>query len=41
MHPLYAKSGAISVLTRADGYIRIAREAEGLQKDTRVEVFLL
>jgi len=41
VHPLYAKSGAISVLTRADGYIRIAREAEGLQKDTCVEVFLL
>lgn len=39
--PLYSKSGMVSVLARADGYIRIPRDAEGLQKGADVEVLLL
>jgi len=39
--PLHSKSGVVSVLSRADGYIRIDRNAEGLEKDTLTDVFLL
>jgi molybdopterin biosynthesis enzyme len=35
-----SKSGLISVLSRADGYIRIPRDAEGLAKGASVEVHL-
>lgn len=38
--PLHSKSGVVSVLSRADGYIRIPREAEGLKKGMQVTVFL-
>jgi len=38
--PLHSKSGVVSVLTKADGYIRIPREAEGLKKGTQVSVVL-
>ncbi len=38
--PLMSKSGLISVLSRADGYIRIPRDAEGLAKGASVEVHL-
>lgn len=38
-HPLHSKSGVVSVLSRADGYIRIDRNAEGLEKNSCVEVF--
>lgn len=38
--PLSGKSGLISVLTKADGYIRIPRDSEGLAADTSVKVYL-
>ena len=38
--PLHSKSGAVSVLSRADGYIRIPRDTEGLKKGSPVTVFL-
>jgi molybdopterin molybdotransferase len=37
--PIFGKSGLITTLTRADGYILIEQNKEGLQKDERVEVF--
>ena len=37
--PLHTKSGVISVLSAADGFIRIPRDTEGLDKGTVVEVF--
>lgn len=37
--PLHTKSGIISVLTAADGFIRIPRDTEGLDKGTPVEVY--
>ena len=37
--PLYTKSGIVSVLREADGFIRIPREAEGLPAGTEVEVY--
>ncbi|MGB7595588.1 MAG: gephyrin-like molybdotransferase Glp [Erysipelotrichaceae bacterium] len=39
-HPLFGKSGMISLLSLADGYIRISRESEGFDKDTWVDVTL-
>ena len=38
--PVYAKSGLISVLSDSDGYIRIARDCEGLSQDEEVEIEL-
>lgn len=38
--PLFGKSGLISLLSLADGYVRIKRESEGLAKDAMVEVVL-
>lgn len=38
--PVYNKSGLISVLTNADGYIIIPRDCEGLLKDQNVDVIL-
>jgi len=38
--PVALKSGLISPLTRADGYIRIPRDTEGLAKGTLQEVIL-
>ena len=38
--PVYGKSGIISQLTASDGYIRIPRDSEGLQKDETVTVYL-
>jgi molybdopterin molybdotransferase len=38
--PVALKSGLISPLTRANGYIRIPRDTEGLQKGASVEVVL-
>ena len=38
--PLHSKSGVVSVLTRADGYIRIPRDLEGMDQGAKVEVFL-
>lgn len=37
--PLISKSGLISVLSRADGYIRIPRDLEGLPKGASVNVY--
>ncbi len=37
---VHGKSGLISPLTRADGYVRIPRDAEGLPKGARVDVIL-
>ena len=37
--PLHTKSGIISVLSAADGFIRIPRDTEGLNKGTVVEVY--
>jgi len=39
-HPVALKSGLISPLTRADGYIRIPRDTEGLPKGAIVDVIL-
>ena len=39
--PLYTKSGIISVLTQADGFICIPREAEGADAGTEVGVYRL
>lgn len=38
--PVPLKSGLITPLSRADGYIRIPRDTEGLHKGTKVEVIL-
>ena len=40
VRPVRSKSGLISGLTRADGYICIPRDSEGLHKDTLVSVVL-
>lgn len=37
--PLHAKSGIISLLSVADGYIKIDRDCEGLKKDEIVKVY--
>ncbi len=39
--PLHTKSGIISVLAGADGFIRIPRDTEGLQKGEETELYLL
>lgn len=39
--PVHGKSGLITTLTRADGYLLIGQNQEGLKKDERVEVFYL
>lgn len=39
--PLYGKSGMMSLLTKASGYIRITDEKEGLMRGAQVEVYLL
>ena len=38
--PIYAKSGLISVLSNTDGYIRIARDCEGLNGGEQIDVNL-
>ncbi|SPF37833.1 Molybdopterin molybdochelatase (fragment) [Syntrophobacter sp. SbD1] len=38
--PVFGKSGAISTLARADGYVVIPEHVEGLDKGTEVSVFL-
>ncbi len=37
--PLHTKSGIVSVLTKADGFIRIGRNTEGLFKGTTVDIY--
>lgn len=37
--PLHTRSGAISVLAEADGFIRIDRDAEGLEQGMKVTVY--
>jgi molybdopterin molybdotransferase len=37
--PVHGKSGLITTLTRADGYLMIGQNQEGLKKDELVEVF--
>ncbi len=39
--PLHGKSGLMTLLTKADGYIQITSEQEGLYKDQEIEVTLL
>ena len=39
--PIYAKSGVISQLCAANGYVMIPRESEGMQKGSEVIVYLL
>ena len=39
--PIYGKSGAISTLTRSDGFIKIHENTEGINKGNRVMVTLL
>ena len=39
--PLWNKSGLITSLSRADGYVRIPREAEGIAAGSRVRVALI
>ena len=38
--PLLSKSGVITTLARADGYLRIPRDAEGLSQGAHVDVIL-
>lgn len=38
--PLYAKSAAISLLTKAEGYIKIEINQEGIEKGQKVKVYL-
>ena len=38
--PVYGKSGVVSQLSAADGYIRVARDCEGLRRGETVTVFL-
>ena len=40
VHPIASKSGLITTLAGADGFIRIARDTEGLSRDEIVEVTL-
>ena len=37
--PLHTKSGIISVLSKSQGFIRIPRNAEGLNKGTIMEIY--
>ena len=37
--PIYAKSGVISFLSAADGYVIIPRDAEGIAEGEKVEIF--
>jgi molybdopterin molybdotransferase len=39
-HPLFGKSGLITLLTSADGYVRIPRSAEGLAAGQDVDVIM-
>ena len=39
--PVFGRSGLISTLTEADGYIMIPENKEGLKKGETVDVFLL
>lgn len=39
--PLYAKSGSVSLLMKADGYIKISIDQEGIMKGQKVKVILL
>ncbi|WZL72127.1 molybdopterin-binding protein [Clostridiaceae bacterium 35-E11] len=39
--PIYGKSGAISLITQADGYIKIDTNKEGIQKGEKVRVTIL
>ena len=38
--PLFSKSSIISVLNKADGYIRIDKNSEGIKKGEKVRVLL-
>ena len=38
--PVYAKSGAISLLSDCDGYIIIDRNREGIKQGEEIEVYL-
>lgn len=40
-HPVYTKSGIISVLSDADGFICIPRQTEGIAAGTEVEIYSL
>ncbi|WP_070000580.1 molybdopterin molybdotransferase MoeA [Cellulosilyticum sp. I15G10I2] len=40
-HPFYAKSGMMSLLAKASGYLRIPGSIEGLMKGEKVKVYLL
>ena len=37
--PLHTKSGIVSILTQADGFLCIPRDAEGLQSGSEIDVF--
>lgn len=39
-HPVFGKSGLISILTAANGYIHISRGSEGIDRGNEVEVVL-
>ncbi|EYE88341.1 hypothetical protein Q428_08515 [Fervidicella metallireducens AeB] len=38
IYPLYAKSSAISVLSKADGFIKLPRDCEGIEKGEKIIV---
>ncbi|NLP48236.1 MAG: molybdopterin molybdenumtransferase MoeA [Clostridiales bacterium] len=38
--PLFIKSGLLTLLGKADGYIKIPRDSEGLKKGQEVEIYL-
>lgn len=39
--PIFGRSGLITTLTKADGYILIEQNKEGINKDEKVEVFFI
>jgi molybdopterin molybdotransferase len=39
--PIHGKSGAISLMTHAQGFIRIGHNTEGIKKGEKVQVNLL
>lgn len=41
VHPVASKSGLITTVSYADGYIRILRDLPGLDEGTQVEVTFL
>jgi molybdopterin molybdotransferase len=39
-HPVYGKSGMITLMSKAKGYVRIDTDEEGVNKGEKVRVYL-